>query len=346
MQTQPIIKKRTNAISIIAHVLVWAFAFFIPFLIMSNHAAADYIRLFKHHGLSILACMCVFYANYIYLTEKLLFRKKYISFIVVDILLVTTVGTAMFFIKELFGDPPPHPDVKIYFFLLREIFTFSLVAILSIMIKSISKWYKTEAERQEEARKRKEAELRNLRQQINPHFFFNTLNNIYALIAVSPEKAQDTVLELSKLMRYILYDNNNNYVPVYKEINFIKNYIELMRIRLTDKVEVKINIQDPQVSDKLIAPMIFISLIENAFKHGVSHSHTSFIYIDIYPMKDRLVCKTRNSYFPKDENDKSGSSIGLENLQRRLDLLYPHKHIFTIQQKDNVYNCELIIPLK
>lgn len=338
--------KRNNVFLIIIHVFIWVFVFFIPFLIMSSHNSADYVRLLKHHGLSILACVIVFYTNYMYLMEKFLFQKKYFLFTFWELILIIGTGALVFFIKENIGDTPPRPDLRPHFFLIREIFTFLLVAIFSIMIKSISKWYTTEAERQEEARKRKEAELQILRQQINPHFFFNTLNNIYALIAISPEKAQDTVLELSKLMRYVLYDNNNNFVPVYKELEFIKNYVELMRIRLTDKVDVQIEIENLTESDKQITPMIFISLIENAFKHGVSYTQPSFIHINIHPDGNRLVCLIQNSYFPKNENDKSGSGIGLENLQRRLDLIYPHQHIFYTEEKDNVHKCELIVPLK
>ena len=223
-----------------------------------------------------------------------------------------------------------------------------LLAILSgisILAKTIMKWNDTEAQRQEEERRRKEAELLNLRQQLNPHFLFNTLNNIYALIAVNPDKAQDTVLELSKLMRYVLYENNSELVPLHRELDFIRNYVELMHIRLTDNVEVKMDVQVPPTCEKQIAPMLYITLIENAFKHGVSHTQPSFVHVDVRLVDDRIVCTVANSYFPKDGTDKSGSGIGLENLRRRLDILYPHKHILRNEVRGNTYVSELVVPL-
>ncbi len=134
-----------------------------------------------------------------------------------------------------------------------------------------------EAARKEAERNRTEAELKNLRNQLNPHFLLNTLNNIYALIAFDTDKAQQAVQELSKLLRYVLYDNQQTYVPLGKETDFIRNYIELMRIRLSSNVQMTTQIDILPDSQTLIAPLIFISLIENAFKHGISPTERSFI---------------------------------------------------------------------
>jgi LytS/YehU family sensor histidine kinase len=206
-------------------------------------------------------------------------------------------------------------------------------------------WYKTEGERQEEEKKRSQAELINLRQQLNPHFLFNTLNNIYAQIAIKPEEAQNSMLELSKLLRYVLYENDGNFVPLERELNFIHNYVELMRIRLNPDVNMKINI-DIFEKEKTVAPLLFITLIENAFKHGISPTKPSFINIDIHQNNDKqLNCTIKNSYFPKDESDQSGSGIGLENLSRRLEILYPHKHILRTEKMGDTFVAELIIPL-
>ena len=187
-----------------------------------------------------------------------------------------------------------------------------------------------------------EAELKNLRNQLNPHFLFNTLNNIYSLIALSPEKAQQAIMDLSKLLRYVLYDNSPEFVPLQKEMEFVRNYVELMRLRLTDNTEIKISMPQSASSGTLIAPLLFISLIENAFKHGVSHNKPSFIDLKIHQEGTRIVCSIRNSDFPKDNGqDKSGSGIGLQNLSRRLELLYPSHHIFTYGQKGDEYVCLL-----
>ena len=183
--------------------------------------------------------------------------------------------------------------------------------------------------------------MQNLKSQLNPHFLFNTLNNIYSLIAFSPEKAQEAVHDLSRLLRYVLYDSSQPMVPLEKELDFIRNYVELMRIRLPEHVKLTTDISSA-TSETQVAPLLFISLIENAFKHGVSHNKPSFIDLKIHQEGTRIVCSIRNSDFPKDNGqDKSGSGIGLQNLSRRLELLYPSHHIFTYGQKGDEYVCLL-----
>ncbi len=129
--------------------------------------------------------------------------------------------------------------------------------------------------------KKTEAELKNLKNQLNPHFLLNTLNNIYALIAFNCDKAQEAVQELSKLLRHVLYDNQQTFVPLEKELDFIRNYVALMRIRLPQQVEISLHLETDPGSSLLIAPLLFISLIENAFKHGISPTAHSFISIAI-----------------------------------------------------------------
>jgi len=215
---------------------------------------------------------------------------------------------------------------------------------MSVAIKMTNRWIQSENEIRELEKSRTEAELKNLRNQLNPHFLFNTLNNIYSLIALSPEKAQQAIMDLSKLLRYVLYDNSPEFVPLQKEMEFVRNYVELMRLRLTDNTEIKISLPQSASSGTLIAPLLFISLIENAFKHGVSNSQPSFIHIDISEYSDqRIVCTIENSYFPKNETDKSGSGIGLDNLRKRLELLYPGRYLLNIEQTDDKYISALIL---
>ena len=217
-----------------------------------------------------------------------------------------------------------------YIFIGRNVFSLALIVGLSVAIKMSARWAKVESERKELEKEKTEAELKNLKSQINPHFLLNTLNNIYALIEFNPPKAQTAVEELSKLLRHLLYDNNDMYVPLTKEVEFIKNYIELMRIRLSKNVELMTHIEIIPGSSTLIAPLIFISLIENAFKHGVSGNKKSFIDIQLKEKPNGVVeflCK--NSAFPKSESDKSGSGIGLNQVKRRLELLYPNQYTWT-----------------
>ncbi len=173
---------------------------------------------------------------------------------------------------------------------------------------------------------RTEAELKNLRNQLNLHFLLNTLNNIYALIAFDADKAQTAVQELSRLLRHVLYDNQQNFVTLDKEMDFIRNYIELMRIRLSANVHVETKIDVRPDSRTEIAPLIFISLIENAFKHGISPTEPSFIRIHFSESPGEIHCEITNSYHPKSVADKSGSGIGLEQVRKRLELTYPDRY--------------------
>lgn len=213
-----------------------------------------------------------------------------------------------------------------WIFACKDSISLIFIAGLGAAIRMSSQWQQAETARQEAERNRMASELNNLRNQLNPHFLLNTLNNIYALITFDTNKAQLAVQELSKLLRHILYDNQETFVPLYKELDFICNYIELMRIRLRQDVNVTIDIQVPENSQTPIAPLIFISLIENAFKHGISSTEHSFISIFISEKDGNVFCKILNSNHPKNQSDKSGNGIGLEQVKKRLELLYPEHY--------------------
>ena len=216
---------------------------------------------------------------------------------------------------------------------------------MSIAVKMTSRYIFIEKELETVEREKVEAELKTLKSQINPHFLFNTLNNIYSLIDLSPEKAQQAVIELSKLMRYVLYDNTPRYVPLSKEIDFIYNYVELMRLRLASNTDLSVSQPTEKYSHIEVAPLLFIALIENAFKHGVSNTQPSFVHIDISVDDDshRIICRIENSCFPKGSDDKSGSGIGLDNLKKRLDILYPGHYTFTTKENKYSYCSELTL---
>lgn len=192
-----------------------------------------------------------------------------------------------------------------------------------------------------------EQQLEYLRYQINPHFFMNTLNNIHALIDIDPEKAQETVLELSKMMRYVLYEGNRQGVPLTKEMAFVRTYVKLMQLRYTDKVRIVLNLPT-DVPDRTIPPLVLISFIENAFKHGVSYQRESFIEVTVVLEGKVLEAETlrfecRNSKAEKPNEEKGG--VGLANVRKRLDLLYNHDYTLRIDDGADVYTVELIIPL-
>lgn len=188
-----------------------------------------------------------------------------------------------------------------------------------------------------------EAELTYLKHQINPHFFMNTLNNIHALIDIDKDKAQKTVLELSKIMRYVLYDASLPSVPLEKEIHFLSNYIELMKIRYTEQVDIRISLPD-EIPNTQIPPLLFISFLENAFKHGISYKSESFIHLSMKIKDQELDCLIVNSYFEEKETEDTG--IGLENTRKRLRLLYDTNYTLHIENKDDQYRVLLIIPIQ
>lgn len=186
-----------------------------------------------------------------------------------------------------------------------------------------------------------EQQLEYLRYQINPHFFMNTLNNIHALVDIDPEKAKDTILELSKMMRFVLYEGDKKGVPLTKEFEFIRNYIKLMKLRYTDKVKIQADLpQDVPV--RQIPPLMLITFIENAFKHGISYQHESFIDIKV-EISDKLLFTCRNSKAEMPNQEKGG--VGLQNVTKRLNLLYGNNYTLDIQDASDVYNVKLEIPL-
>ena len=338
-------RKRTKSQMIWTNALAWVFLYLLPFILWRD-TDVDWGRMAYTHAVILAGAAFVFYFNYFYLTERLLFRQRTGMFFLANTGVILACALFTFLLEDEWPSKelPDETATNIASYV-SHVVLFVILSGISILAKTIMKWNDTENLRREEERRRKEAELLNLKQQLNPHFLFNTLNNIYALIAVSPDKAQRTVLELSKLMRYVLYENDHFFVPLHQEMDFIRNYVELMRIRLTDNIDVQTDLQVPPSCEKLIAPMLFITLIENAFKHGVSHTHPSFVHIGLRLVDDRVACTIANSYFPKDGTDKSGSGIGLGNLRRRLDILYPHKHILRGEVKGDTYVSELVVPL-
>jgi LytS/YehU family sensor histidine kinase len=230
---------------------------------------------------------------------------------------------AEYFAKlEVQKNLPPHGKMREILFI-RDIFSMTMTVGLATAIKMTTQWYLSQAEQKELEKMHLESELNNLKHQLNPHFLFNTMNNIYSLISINQENAQNAVHQLSNLMRYVLYDSDHPKVLLSKDLNFTENFINLMSLRLPSHVSLKTDLMraDETIT---IAPLLFISLIENAFKHGVSATIPSRISISIsMPETNKLQCRVENSNFPKQESDKSGSGIGLNNLRKRLELIYP-----------------------
>ena len=310
------------------HVAFWAYMFLSPLTFMRNSGVT--MGQYLMNCVQPLLLMVVFYANYLWLTPRLFVEGKHSYFLLINTVMVVCMGLLnhywIIYTHELFqpmNRPPYTPQtIDIVFFIIRDIFNFAIFAAVATAIVLAMRWQHNEQARREAEAARTDAELSNLRSQINPHFLLNTLNNIYALTAFDAPKAQEAIQELSKMLRHALYNTQQAVVPLKEEVGFIGNYVKLMRIRLPESVDVSYT-SDVKSNDLTVAPMIFISLVENAFKHGVSPVEPSFIHIRINATEEQIVCDITNSNHPKAASDHSGHGIGLQQVQRRLELAYP-----------------------
>lgn len=190
-------------------------------------------------------------------------------------------------------------------------------------------------------------QLEYLKYQINPHFFMNTLNNIHALVDIDPDKAKTTIVELSRMMRYVLYEGDKSLIPILKEVEFLRNYVRLMKLRYTDKVNVDVDIP-ANLSEGLIPPLLLITFLENAFKHGVSYEQESFISVIMDAEEGNLIFRCINSKKPLQKNRKgvpTEGGLGLKNIKQRLDLIYGSHYTLELNDSEKTYEVYLSIPL-
>ena len=326
---------RQKRLEIMIHVISWLLIFIFPIMLTEWGNKVDWSQCWRD-SIMPLCCFIVFYINYLYLIPKCLFRSNGGRFLLLNAVLIVIMTSGLHYVHEQFLNPfrpefaagfkPLPPPPRGWMFLGRHLVMMTFVVGLSTAIRVSLRWRCMEERLVEAEREKTEAELKNLKNQLRPHFLLNTLNNIYSLIAIDGHRAQEAVQELSKMLRYVLYDNQSSKVSLAKELDFINNYISLMRIRLSESVKVSVHL-DAGKEPILISPLIFISLIENAFKHGVSPTEESFISISISGHSDgRVTCEILNSNFPKNGNDKSGNGIGLIQVRRRLDFAYPGRY--------------------
>ena len=337
---------------ILIHIVVWGVLFGIPLLYGFENDAA--MRFARRNSVMLIGLMITFYGNFLWGIEKLLFKRKYWRFILFNIALFIFAmvfrNCANTFFDALddipTGEGRKH-DGLISLFVFND-FIFTLLAIsASFGIKYISGLYEIEIERKKLENETLTSELSLLRYQIQPHFFFNCLNNIYALIGSSPTEAQRAVHNLSKMMRFVLYDSSNIAIPLAKEIDFLRNYISLMKLRLSPKASVVTSFPD-DVAGVTVPSLLFIPLIENAFKHGVEPGGMADISCEMKVSDTEVSFCVKNKIAESDKaEDRSHSGIGLTNLRKRLDIIYGKKHTFSAQtlENDGVYVSRIVIPI-
>jgi sensor histidine kinase YesM len=247
--------------------------------------------------------------------------------------------------KRFFGVPFPAHRVFFHETLQTSVSSVLFVLLLSGFMSVVGELFRTEKKRKELENQRLNAELAFLKSQVNPHFFFNTLNTIYLLAHKKSDQTEQVVVKLSEIMRYMIYESNAEEVRLNREIKYLSDYIDLQRMRLSKKVEVKFDVSGSS-DHLLIAPMLLIPFIENAFKHGISYAEESFILIGINVDNENIEFTTRNKIFGHNETTEESSGLGLENVKKRLALLYPGSHSLTINIENKEFNVKLIIRLK
>lgn len=220
-----------------------------------------------------------------------------------------------------------------------------LVMFLALALKLRSRWEQLRHYNEQLMASQREEELKNLKSQLKPHFLFNTLNSIYALIAVNQEKAQWAVHELSGMLRYVLYENRST-VPMKHEVKFVNSYIALMRMRLNDKVSIKISMDiDEKMDDVEIAPLILITIVENVFKHGIKEYSGKLVEISLSARDGVVRCYTSN-YFNAKESVHEPAGVGLKNLRKRLELIYGENAVLKVDTAGDTFIVDLVINLK
>lgn len=322
------------------HIAVWLMIFLSPLTFLDRDDKFEIDKLIPMFSCPIVM-MVVFYTTYLNLTPHYLLRGKKREFWIYTVALVVVAAIVLHLWLSVSNRIFFHPELKPHrhhihppilpmdvIFIVRNMFNMAVTAAIATMSILSIKWHSSEAARREAEMARQEAELKNLRNQVNPHFLLNTLNNIYALTAFDQAKAQQAILELSGMLRHILYDNQQNFVRLKDEIAFIHSYINLMKMRIAGNTDIsfEVDVEDENADNIRVAPLIFISLIENAFKHGTSASGKSFIHIVLAADSNIIKCEIRNSNCPKNEADRSGHGIGLEQVEKRLKLAYPGQY--------------------
>ena len=356
-------KKIVTALS---HVAAWVCFFFLPYLVFFPR-----LREFSmsEHMLATIICNNIFlvffyYLNTLVLIPRLMVHERWLWYILCVAVCLAVFLYAPRAIATLFVQPE-----YIYqnnAFVRNPAFTgtprmtrpprwrprtaadpyntvlFLLVFAFGTCISITQRWLKTEQTRKETENEKLNTELSFLKSQVNPHFFFNTLNNIYSLAVVRSERTAPAVMKLSSIMRYILTETERDLVPLHNEVDFIHNFIKLQQVRLTDKVKLDFAVEG-SIDDMLIAPLVFIPFVENAFKYGVSTKETSSIDIRIHTEEKKIFFTCVNYIVSSENNLTENTGIGINNVKRRLELMYPGKHILVTKEENRYYTVHLEI---
>ena len=329
---------------------VWGAIILIPplvalFATRSTSSATTFLRML---WFNLQSPVLLYFINFYIFWPLLAAKRRYVLFVIANIIAFLILNPGFLYFRHHPGSPDIHLPENAWLGMFSGLFIYFLLNLASvsaaIALRHFMRTRQIRIQLEEERHKNTEAELAWLKNQINPHFLFNTLNNISSLTQIDADAAQDSIAQLSDLLRYAIYKTNQTMVPISGEVDFMRNYISLMQLRCNEKttVNTKFNITNPQLE---IAPLIFISLIENAFKHGVSSSRPSSIDIQLDQNEEGITFRCANTNFPKSDADRSGKGIGLENTRRRLDLLYSDRYQWQQKLEDEIYTITITITI-
>ncbi len=328
------------------HLIFWFCAWFFFFFYYQRYSEVNSYTLLASLINLIVAIATVYTFNY-FLIPKILLKNKWKKFIAIAIVAIVLffyielLLTLFLVVKLLYDGHSLFPEMLDVVMLFFNMF---FIVFIAIAIKFYKRWSETEYRKQRIQKEKVEVELQMLRSQVNPHFLFNTLNSIYVLAMKNSDQTANTVMKLSDLLDYILYKIDTPRIPVSTEIQIIENYIELERIRFTNRVDLSLS-TDLESKDIQIPPMLIIPFIENAFKHGVAKSlEKSWIEVSIRECGQLMNIEVSNSKGQKPAKSQTGG-IGLENVKKRLDILFHDKYKLDITEKINSYEVSLSIPI-
>jgi len=332
-----------NKKQVLIHFLIWLAIF----ILISTQFYSDNRRITQSFFIRVGIDLMLFYINYILLVPFLLLKKKNILYFFSILILLVIVYYLNTFFEPPFNFKPEGIRFKerIGNRGLRSmpVVFASIFLIVSAAIKMYEEWNKNDRNKKEIKAQKNLSELEALKNQINPHFLFNSLNSIYSLTVKKSNDAPEAVITLSELMRYMLYQTNDDFVLLKQELEYLKNYMKLQRLRIANNENVKINIRGTILSQK-IRPLFFISFVENAFKYGTDYHGNTEVKIEISVKDNELLFKCIN-LIGRNNKKEDSSGIGLQNTKERLQLLYPEKHWLIIKEEDNKYIVDLKLKL-
>ena len=298
-----------------------------------------------HIWMGILPYFLVFLLHDMLIAPLLVEKRRTRAYLVLLLGLMALFGAYIWMSRRVPGGPPP-PSGGRGLPLTPEVMKWVMGLLMlgvNLGVKYYLKSVRGEHRMQELQAENLSRQLETLRYQINPHFFMNTLNNIHALVDIDPEQAKESIEELSKLMRHVLYDGDQPTIPLSKEMEYLRHYVSLMKMRFADTVRIDLSLPE-QDEGAEIPPLILASFVENAFKHGISYEKQSFVHVSISLEDGKIVFRCTNSRQDSAQTEQDG--VGLANVRGRLDLLYGDRYTLSVDRSGNVYDIILLLPAK